>query len=152
MVFNLQKFLIKNRLTKRSKLNEEDNTGGMTKTDAEQQEMGAEQGDEEMFNPDVDNPYKSDDEVEDSGTDTEKEPAPTSIRTDRQTKNLYTKELKLKGLEHQKDALLMQLKSGQLSLDQYKAAIGNIPSQIKKLRADIQQAMQPDLEDEEDLA
>ena len=43
----------------------------------------------------------------------------------------------------------MQLKSGQLSLDQYKAAIGNIPNQIKKLRVDIQQALEPELDDEE---
>ena len=47
----------------------------------------------------------------------------------------------------------MQLKSGQLGLDQYKAAIGNIPAQIKKLRADIQQATAPSMDDsdEEDL-
>jgi len=150
MIFNLPKFLVENRLTKRSKLNEEDNVGGMTKTDAEKLAMGAEQGNEEMFDPDADNPYKSDDEKEDFGGEVEKEPAPTSVRTDRQTKNLHTKELKLKGLEDQKDALLMQLKSGQLSLDQYKAAIGNIPAQIKKLRADIQKAMQPELDDDQD--
>jgi hypothetical protein len=35
MAFNLQKFLIENRLTKRSRLNED----AMTKTDAEQQTM-----------------------------------------------------------------------------------------------------------------
>jgi len=164
MVFNLQKFLVKNKLTERSKLNEEDNTGGMIKTDAEKEEMGAEEGDEEMYDPDVDNPYATDHVTDDMGraepwptqraaSDTEKdidkEPAPTSVRTDRTTKNLQTKELKLKALEDQKDALLMQLKSGQLSLDQYKAAIGNIPNQIKKLRVDIQQALEPELDDEE---
>lgn len=44
----------------------------------------------------------------------------------------------LKDLESKKDSLLMQLRSNIISLDQYKQAIGNIPAQIKKLRADIE--------------
>ena len=34
----------------------------------------------------------------------------------------------------------MQLKGNVIGLDQYKQAIGNIPMQIKKLRADLDQA------------
>ena len=41
----------------------------------------------------------------------------------------------------QKDKLLMQLKGDVIGLDQYKQAIGNIPNQIKKLRADLDKAM-----------
>jgi len=160
MVFNIQKFLVENRLTKRSKLNEDDVTGAMMKTDAEKEAMD----DEEMFDPTSADPYAGDYETTKYGTpldrdrdkvpekDYEREPPPTGIRTDRATKNLETKELKLKDLEDKKDALLMQLKSGQLGLDQYKAAIGNIPAQIKKLRADIEQAMSVDMDDEEELA
>lgn len=44
----------------------------------------------------------------------------------------------LKDLESKKDSLLMQLRSNIISLDQYKQSIGNIPTQIKKLRADIE--------------
>ena len=47
----------------------------------------------------------------------------------------------------QKDKLLMQLKSNIIGLDQYKQAIGNIPMQIKKLRADVDQAMNVTVDD-----
>ena len=40
MVFNIQKFLVENKLTKRSRLHEDDTTGAMMKTDAEQDEIG----------------------------------------------------------------------------------------------------------------
>lgn len=153
MVFNLQKFLIENGLTKRARLKED----AETKTDAEKLAMGAEEGDEvtgdqEMFDPDNDNPYKTDSISDDSDEvrpvssnssqgklkrDREDEPSASAVRGDRTAKKLTTKQSKLKALEDQKDKLLMQLKSGQFSLDQYKSAIGNIPAQIKKLRADI---------------
>ena len=149
MVFNIQKFLVENKLTKRSRLNEDDTTGGMLKTDAEQEEMSDEEdgvfGDEEA----EDAWYKGD---EDDSSEFEKEPAKADVKEPATVSGIQKKELELKTLEDKKDALLLQLKSGQLSLDQYKAAIGNIPSQIKKLRADIDQAMTADLGDDEDLA
>ena len=157
MIFNLQKFLVEHKLTRRARLNEDDNTGGMMKTDAEQDEMS---GDEEMFDPDSADPFGGEYETGKYGTplpnddvpekDYEREPAATSVKMDRPTKNLHTKQEKLQDLENKKDALLMQLKSGQLGLDQYKAAIGNIPAQIKKLRADIDAALQV-TDDEEEL-
>jgi peptidoglycan hydrolase CwlO-like protein len=155
MEFNLSKFLVEHKLTKRSLLNEDDNTGGMMKTDAEKEEMG----DEEMFDPTSVDPYGGEYNVgrygitPDTGDipekDYDKEPTAANIKTDRTTKNLHTKQEKLQSLEHKKDALLMQLKSGQLGLDQYKAAIGNIPAEIKKLRADIQAALGVDGDEEE---
>ena len=53
---------------------------------------------------------------------------------------LAQKQAQLQDLEAQKDRLLMQLKGNVIGLDQYKQAIGNIPMQIKKLRADLDQA------------
>ena len=68
-------------------------------------------------------------------------------------RDLQSKQTKLKDLENKKDALLLQLKSSQLSLDQYKAAIGNIPNQIKKLRFDIERQVDPVIgdSDEDDI-
>lgn len=156
MEFNLNKFLVEHKLTKRSRLNEDDNTGGMMKTDAEKEEMG---GDEEAFDLASIDPYGGEyskdkwgrdiDSQEFPEKDYEREPTAANVKTDRATKNLYSKQEKLQDLEDKKDALLMQLKSGQLSLDQYKAAIGNIPAQIKKLRADIEAALGVDGDEEE---
>lgn len=143
MVFNLQKFLIENKLTKRSNLKED----AMTKTDAEQVDMS----DEEMFGDDEEDSYYKDDS-DDMG-DFEKEPVAQDIKKDEPSlKGIHKKQAELKALEDKKDALLMQLKSGQLGLDQYKGAIGNIPAQIKKLRADIDSEMSVGLDDEEELA
>lgn len=159
MEFNLRKFLTENKLTRRSLLNEDDTTGGMMKTNAEKAEM---EGDEEMFDPDSADPFGGEYEKSKYGTtidthevpekDYEAEPADTSIKADRATKNLHTRQQKLQDLEDKKDALLMQLKSGQLTLDQYKAAIGTIPAEIKKLRADIDAALKVTGDEEDELA
>lgn len=143
MVFNIQKFLVENKLTKRSRLKED----AMTKTDSEQLAMN----DEEMFGDDGEDSYYKDDS-EDMG-DFEQEPATQDVKKDEPSlSGIHKKQAELKALEDQKDALLMQLKSGQLGLDQYKAAIGSIPAQIKKLRADIESEMNVGLDDEEELA
>lgn len=135
MEFNLHKFLVEHKLTKRSRLNEDDTTGGMMKTDAEQDEMN----DEEMFGDEPEDTwYKGD---EDDTADLEKEPAKQDVAEPASLSGVQKKQAELKALEDKKDALLMQLKSGQLGLDQYKAAIGNIPAQIKKLRMDIDKAL-----------
>ena len=85
--------------------------------------------------------------------DFEQEPATQDIKKDEPSlSGIHKKQAQLKALEDQKDALLMQYKSGQMGLDQYKAAIGNIPAQIKKLRADIENEMTVGLDDEEELA
>ena len=157
MKFNIQKFLVKNKLTKRSLLNEDDNTGAMLKTDAEQEEMS----DEEEFDLTSIDPYGGEYNKDEWGNnaytrtfpdrDDEKEPTAANMRVDRTTKDLHSKQAKLQDLENQKDALLMQLRSGQLSLDQYKQSIGNIPSQIKKLRADIEKAMNVTTDDDSEV-
>jgi hypothetical protein len=145
MEFNLNKFLIEHKLTKRSRFNEDDNTGGMMKTDAEKIEMGDE--DDEVFGDEPeDNWYK-----DDSGDteEFEKEPTKKDVAEPAALSGIHKKQADLKSLEDKKDALLMQLKSGQLGLDQYKATIGNIPAQIKKLRLDIDKALNMTGDEEE---
>lgn len=147
MEFNIQKFLVENKLTKRSILSEDDVTGAMLKTDDEQDEMSDEEefGDEEKS----DSWYASD---SDDSEEFEKEPSARDIKkSEPKGTSVVQKQAELKGLEDQKDALLMQLKSGVIGLDQYKAAIGNIPARIKKLRADIDAEMNVSVDDEEEL-
>jgi hypothetical protein len=56
---------------------------------------------------------------------------------------------KLSQLVAKKDEILAKYKSGELSLDQYRTAIGNIPQQIKNLRADLEAEQNPELGNEE---
>jgi hypothetical protein len=145
MEFNLQNFLVNNKLTKRSTISEDDNTGGMLKTDSEQDEMS----DEEEFGDEEDTWYKDD---SDDSAEFEKEPTARDIGKDKTVSpknDIFAKQVELKGLEDQKDALLMQWKSGVLTTDQYRTAIGEIPTKIKQLRADIEKASSVTLDDEE---
>jgi len=157
MEFNIQKFLVKNKLTKRSLFKEDDNTGALMKTGAEQEEMS----DEEEFDLTSIDPYGGEYNKDEWGNnaytrtfpdrDDEKEPTASNMRVDRATKNLHSKQIELQNLQNQKDTLLMQLRSGQLSLDQYKQSIGNIPTQIKKLRADIEKVMNVSTDDDSEV-
>jgi len=145
MEFNLQNFLVNNKLTKRSTISEDDNTGGMLKTNAEQGEMS----DEENFGDEEDTWYKDD---SDDSTEFEKEPTVRDISKDKSiaSKNdIFGKQAQLKQLEDEKDALVMQWKSGVLTTNQYRTAIGEIPTKIKNLRADIEKAMNVSIDDEE---
>lgn len=57
---------------------------------------------------------------------------------------------KLQQLLKQKDEILSAYKSGEISLDQYRTKIGNIPQQIKQLRLDLDAELNPEAgEDEE---
>jgi hypothetical protein len=58
---------------------------------------------------------------------------------------------KLSQLVAKKDEILAKYKSGELSLDQYRTAIGNIPQQIKNLRADLEAEQNPELGGEEEI-
>lgn len=81
------------------------------------------------------------------GLDTDKK------KSEKNSKDSLEKQVKLRSLEDKKDALVMQLRSGQISIDQYNAAIGNIPTQIKKLKTDLEKEQSPpeqDLGDDSD--
>jgi hypothetical protein len=136
MVFNIQKFLSENKLTGQSRMREDDNTG-LTMPVGDEEEMF---GDEEE---DSWNKPEPDDSVE-----FEKEPTTRDVKqNDASLTGIHKKQAQLQDLEAQKDKLVMQLKSNIIGLDQYKQAIGNIPMQIKKLRADIDQAMNVTMDD-----
>lgn len=152
MEFNIQKFLVENKLTRRSFFSEDDNTGAMLKTGAEQDEMSDEEdfGDEEP----ADDWYKAE---PDSSDEFEKEPTRRDISKEKivGSGNVIEMERQLKQLEDKKDELLNQWKIGKLTTSEYKQAIqndpklGNIPTEIKKLRADIEKTKTVSLDDEE---
>jgi hypothetical protein len=132
MVFNIQKFLSENKLTGQSQMREDDNTGLTLATgeDESMEDQEEEQGDD-WNKPEVDN-----------SAEFEKEPSTKDVKqSDASLTGIHKKQAQLQDLEAQKDRLLMQLKGDVIGLDQYKQAIGNIPMQIKKLRADLDQAM-----------
>jgi len=151
MEFNLQKFLVEHKLTRRSRLNEDDNTGGMMKTDAEKAEMGDEE--EEMFGDEPEDTWYKDDSG-DTG-EFEKEPTKTDVSKSDSLSNVGAKQEKLKTLIAKKDDLVAQyVKAGKTpdALAQYKAAIGNIPAEIRQLQADIDKALGMAGDEEEPLA
>lgn len=103
---------------------------------------------EDMFDPETADQHGGRYTTNDSGLkpqyyhtqkepDYDREPAEDRLKVDRATRDLYTKQEKLQQLLDKKDVILMQYKSGQMSLDQYKDAIGNLPQEIKNLRDQI---------------
>lgn len=136
MVFNIQKFLSENKLTGQSQMREDDNTG-LTMPVGDNEEMFGDEEDDDWNKPEPD-----------ASAEFEKEPSTRDVKqNDVSLTGIHKKQAQLQDLEAQKDKLLMQLKSNILGLDQYKQAIGNIPMQIKKLRADIDQAMNVTVDD-----
>jgi hypothetical protein len=150
MEFNIQKFLSENKLTGQSQMREEDNTELTMHVGDDYEEMQ----DADRFD---DNGDERDDWNKQDFDDTdeyEKEPTAKDVKQDDPAlKGIHKKQAQLQGLEAEKDRLLMQLKGNVISLDQYKQSIGNIPNQIKKLRADIDKAMTVTADDgsEEDM-
>jgi hypothetical protein len=137
MEFNIQEFLSNNKLTGQSQMREDDNTGMVLRTNDEEGDDFEEEEPEDNWNK-----PEPDDSV-----DYEKEPTKKDIgQAEPELSGIHKKQAQLKSLEAQKDMLLMQLKSNILSLDQYKQSIGNIPNQIKKLRADVDKAMNVSLD------
>ena len=145
MEFNIQEFLSKNKLTGQSQMREEDNTELVLSTNGEEDNDSEEQEPEDTWNK----------PEPDDSAQYEKEPTKKDIgQAEPELSGIHKKQAQLQALEGQKDMLLMQLKGNVISLDQYKQSIGNIPNQIKKLRADVAQAMNVSLDSdsEEEMA
>jgi hypothetical protein len=145
MEFNIQEFLSKNKLTGQSQMREEDNTELVLSTNDEEGSDSEEQEPEDTWNK----------PEPDDSAQYEKEPTKKDIgQAEPELSGIHKKQAQLQSLEAQKDMLLMQLKGDVINLDQYKQAIGNIPNQIKKLRADVAQAMNVSLDSdsEEEMA
>ena len=136
MVFNIQKFLSENKLTGQSRMREDDNTG-LTMPVGDEEEMFGDEEEDDWNKPEPD-----------ASAEFEKEPSTRDVKqNDASLTGIHKKQAQLQDLEAQKDKLVMQLKSNIIGLDQYKQAIGNIPMQIKKLRADLDQAMNVTMDD-----
>lgn len=151
MEFNIQKFLSENKLTGQSQMREEDNTELVLQTADDYEESE----DDDRFDDNGDERDDWNKPEPDDSAEFEKEPSAKDVKKDDAAlKGIHKKQADLQNLEVEKDKLLMQLKGNVISLDQYKQAIGNIPSQIKKLRADIDKAMTVSVDDdsEEDVA
>ena len=115
MAFDYRKFLFENQLT---------TTARLAERDAKAQDIQS-WGDETEDLPDVKSAGAS---------DTIRK---STLKTGRDSS-------KLAKLVKQKDEILAQYKSGAISLDQYRTKIGNIPQQIKQLRAAIDPANEPE--------
>jgi hypothetical protein len=139
MEFNIQEFLSQNKLTGQSQMRHEDDNTGLTL------DLGS---DEETF----DDEEETDDwnkPEPDTSAEFEKEPSTKDVKqSDKSLTGIHKKQADLQALEDKKDALLMQLKGNIIGLDQYKQAIGNVPDQIKKLRADLDKAMNVTMDDD----
>jgi hypothetical protein len=141
MVFNIQKFLTENKLTGQSQMREDDNTGLTMPVGDDYEEM-YDDSDEEKDEED----WSTSDSYDGNY---EEEPTAKDVKQgDKSLTGIHKKQAELQALEDKKDALLMQLKGNIIGLDQYKQEIGNIPAQIKKLRADLDQAMNVTMDDD----
>jgi hypothetical protein len=139
MVFNIQKFLSENKLTGQSQMREDDNTGLTMSVGGEEEETF----DDEEEDQDDWTTASTDD------GDFDQEPTTKDVKqNDTSLTGIHKKQAQLQDLEAQKDRLLMQLKGDVISIDQYKQEIGNIPTQIKKLRADLDKAMNVTIDDD----
>lgn len=137
MVFNIKKFLTENKLTGQSQMREDDNTNLIMPTGDDEETFDDEEETDDWNRPEPDD-----------SAEFEKEPTAKDVKPDASALGLHKKQIQLQSLEDQKDVLLMQLKSNIITLDQYKEKIGNIPQQIKKLRADLDQAMNVTADDD----
>lgn len=139
MVFNIQKFLSENKLTGQSQMREADNTELTLATgEDESMEDGEEEQGDDWNKPEVDN-----------SAEFEKEPSTRDVKqNDASLTGIHKKQAQLQDLEAQKDRLLMQLKGNVIGIEQYKKEIGHIPHQIKKLRADLDKAMNVTMDDD----
>jgi len=81
--------------------------------------------------------------------DDEKEPSKKDVKAgDEVAAAAGGKQGKLRALVQQKDAILSKFKAGNITIDQYKAEIGDIPHQIKALQADLDADLSIDDEEE----
>ena len=122
-------------------MREDDNTGLVMSTGDEEETFDDEEETDDWNAPEADD-----------SAEFEKEPSAKDVKqNDKSLTGIHKKQADLQALEDKKDALLMQLKSNIISLDQYKQEIGNIPMQIKKLRADLDKAMNVSVDDDSEM-
>lgn len=160
MEFNLKQFLTENKLTAGSKLKslvneaEEDNAviynklknsilnheitnHDKLKTDSEYQKLTPSEQ-RSLHNVLIHTSEMEREGVESEEDTIQDEPTAKDIKSTKGTKDLAKKQDQLAVLLRHKDELVDKYKSGELSIEDYKQKIGNIPQHIKTLTADIE--------------
>ncbi len=139
MTFDYRKFLAENDLTATARLRNR-----FQKEEEELPAQDAELGDDESDAPDdLANAFS-----DKPGTQEPEEKVPDAKGTEKQNlKTAQADHTKMQQLLAQKDEILAKYKSGELSLDQYKTQIGNIPQEIKALQAKLSQGIGGDEEE-----
>lgn len=133
MEFNLQKYLVENKLTRNSYLREDDQ---MLDIDAEIDDTEVDEPEDDWNKPEPDDSAQF-----------EKEPS----RKDAETPETYGDELKLQNLIKQKDELVKMYNDGKIkTTDEFKKLIGDIPQTIKALRAKLKPVVSLSNDDDED--
>ncbi len=110
----------------------------------EDEDEDMEDSDEEEYDfnaPGKKDEFDTDDDVEPTAKDVTK--GDSAIRS------LIDKQTRLNQLIKIEDNLLGKYKAGELTIDQFKTQIGDIPQQIKTLRADLESELSIDDEDED---
>jgi hypothetical protein len=134
MEFNYKQFLTENKLTTGSKLKSlvENRNYTDDMEDTVSNDAAYEKAFDYMDNEEVVEVEDMEDDMSDS------EPTAKDVKSNKSTGDLAKKQYQLASLIKHKDDLVMKFKSGELTIDQYKEKIGNIPQHIKKLSLDIE--------------
>lgn len=157
MAFDYVNFLAQNKLTSTSRLNEK--AKNLLKENyIDLRPINSLREEEDLDDEDIDVDIESDEDEYDFTSPGKKdefdvddiEPTAKDIKGGEEVV-ASGKQGKLQGLIKQKDAILAKFKSGQITIDQYKQEIGNIPQQIKSLQASIDQELSLGDDSEEEL-
>ena len=152
MAFDYVKFLAENKLTSTSKLNEKakllsENYIDLRPINSLREEEDLDDDIEDVKSSEEEFDFTSPGKKDEFDVD-DVEPTAKDVKGGEEVV-ASGKQGKLQGLIKQKDAILAKFKAGQITIDQYKQEIGNIPQQIKNLQASIDQELSVDDAEEE---
>jgi hypothetical protein len=156
MSFDYVNFLAKNKLTSTSRLNEKaknllnENYIDLRPINSLREEEDLDDEDIDIESDEDEFDFTSPGKKDEFDVDDDIEPTAKDLKSGEEVV-ASGKQGKLQGLIKQKDVILAKLKSGQITIDQYKQEIGNIPQQIKNLQASIDQELSLGDDSEEEL-
>lgn len=155
MTFDYVKFLAENKLTSTSKLNEKakllsENYIDLRPINSLREEEDLDDDIEDVESSEEEFDFTSPGKKDEFDTDDDVEPTAKDVKGGEEVV-ASGKQGKLQGLIKQKDAILIKFKSGQITIDQYKQEIGNIPQQIKNLQTSIDRELSVSDDTEEEI-
>lgn len=155
MAFDYVKFLAENKLTSTSKLNEKakllsENYIDLRPINSLREEEDLDDDIEDVESSEEEFDFTSPGKKDEFDTDDDVEPTAKDVKGGEEVV-ASGKQGKLQGLIKQKDAILTKFKSGQITIDQYKQEIGNIPQQIKNLQTSIDRELSVSDDTEEEI-